>query len=158
MSGRQDPGDPAATVGDEGIEPAGGLPTEARIFLVTGLFAGTIGAVYAVSSDGEWAGTVSLAAAAIFGLVLAAFMGRGIRDVQHSVRTAEQTPTVEQSGTTPAAPFAPRSSVWPLGIGVGTALAFAGLAFGVWFIIPGAALSAGSVIGLASQSRRRSPR
>lgn len=130
------------------VEPAAGLPTESKIFLVTGLFAATIGIIYGFSSGGEWAGTVGLGAAAVFGLALALFMKREIRDVQDTVIAAEKADPL----------FLPHSSIWPLGIGGGAALVFAGLAFGFWFIIPGLALFFHSIIGFASQSRRRSLR
>jgi hypothetical protein len=45
--------------------------------------------------------------------------------------------------------------VWPLGIGVGAGLTFAGLGFGWWVMLPGIALLLHSAIGFARQSRER---
>jgi len=138
------------------VEPVAGLPTESKIFLATGLFAATIGIIYGLTSGGEWAGTVGLGAAAVFGLAMAFFMNRDIRAVQDSVIAAENAQAAGETNGEPGPLFLPHSSIWPLGIGAGAALVFAGLAFGFWFIIPGLALFFHSIIGFASQSRRRS--
>ena len=150
---------PGVDVRDGGspLEPRRGVPTEARVFGITGVFALVIAVIYGLTSGPEPAGTVALAAAGVFGLALAVFFTRSLRDVQHDVVIAEEA--MEEAGAageeTDEGLYLPETSIWPFFMGLGAALTFAGLAFGLWFIVPGVALLVHAVVGFASQSRDR---
>jgi hypothetical protein len=104
----------------------------------------------------EWAGTVGLLAAAAFSGFLAVFLRRSLRRVQADTEYAEEaveSGAIEEDS--PQALYLPETSVWPLGIGIGAGLTFAGLGFGWWFMLPGVALLLHSAIGFARQSRDR---
>ena len=151
--------DPEIDQGDaaSGMEPTHGLPTESKLFGATGTFALVIGVIYALTSGPEPAGTVALFAAGVFGLALAVFFARSLREVQHEVVLAEEeTDAAEAAGTeTDAGLYLPETSIWPFFLGIGAALTFTGFALGLWFLIPGLVLVVHSVIGFASQSRDR---
>jgi len=139
------------------LEPDHGLPTESKIFVVTGAFALVLAVVYGLTSGPEPAGTVALAAAGVFGLALAVFFARTLRHVQHDVVVAEAADEEAAAADveTDAGLYLPETSIWPFFLGLGAALTFAGLAFGLWFIVPGVAVLVHAVIGFASQSRDR---
>ena len=104
----------------------------------------------------EWAGTIGLLAAATFSLFLALFFSRSLRRVQGDTEAVEEAVEAGQlDEESPEALYLPETSIWPLGLGVGAGLTFAGLGFGWWFMLPGIALLAHSSIGFAHQSRDR---
>lgn len=141
------------------MEPATGVPTEARVFYTLGAFAVVIDIVYVLASIPggiEWSGTVSLAATAVFSLFFGFFLQRNIRRVQDDVEEVEAgVESGELAEDAPEALYLPETSIWPLGIGVGAGLTFAGLGFGWWFALPGVAILVHSAIGFAQQSRDR---
>lgn len=52
-------------------------------------------------------------------------------------------------------PYLPHASVWPLGVGAGSVVLANGLALGLWAVVPGLIIVAGSIVGYARQSRNR---
>lgn len=145
--------------GTDVIEPATGLPTEARLFFGFGAFSLLLGIIYLVttsrSSDGtEWAGVAALFFASGFALFFATFLAISLRRVQQNVIELEANE--ERGATDPRRVlYLPDTSIWPIGIAVGTSLTLAGVALGFWVMIPGIALLLHSVIGFAHQSRDR---
>jgi cytochrome c oxidase subunit IV len=150
------------------IEPVRGWPTESKIFLTLAIFALVIDIIYVIvslagGSPGEpaidrieWAGAVALLAAAAFSGFMAFYLGRSLRRVQIDVEEVEElVESGELADDAPDALYLPETSIWPLGIGVGAGLTFAGLAFGWWVMLPGIALLLHSAIGFARQSRDR---
>ncbi|MBI2704140.1 MAG: cytochrome c oxidase subunit 4 [Actinobacteria bacterium] len=141
------------------IEPATGIPTESKVFYALGTFAVVIDIIYVLASIPggiEWSGTVSLAATAVFSLFFGYFLQRSIRRVQADVEDVEaRVESGELAEDAPEALYLPETSIWPLGIGVGAGLTFAGLGFGWWFALPGVAILVHSAIGFAHQSRER---
>jgi hypothetical protein len=128
---------------DEDPEHAG-MRVEARMYLVIAAFLLVAFAVYLLASY-EWAGTVLL----LVGAVMGVFMG-GYLERQARVRTDPAAVDVHEEGD-----YLPHASIWPFGLGVGALLMANGLALGLWAVLPGAALTAGSVLGFARQSKRR---
>lgn len=126
---------------DADPQAAGGR-VEARIFLVIGAFLGALGLVYLVTSREE-AGTALLLVAGAFGAMVGGYL------------TLQSRATVDPAAGEQPEAYLPHASIWPFGIGTGAVLAVSGLAFGLWAILPGLALSAGSTYGLLRQSRRR---
>jgi hypothetical protein len=137
------------------VEPSRGLPTESKVFLGFAAFYVAIGIIYAITSDGEWAGVALLFFAGVFALVAGGWLVRGLGPVQHDVEEVEATLPPGEVGDPEGELYLPVTSVWPLGIGLGAALCLAGVAVGWPLLLPGIALLAHSVIGFASQSRHR---
>jgi hypothetical protein len=135
------------------VEPRSGWPTETWLFGSLGAFYLLLAIVYAVAAY-EWAGVALLAFGALFSFIAAVYFAVDLRDVQHDVTELEEAAA--------AAPpsheglYLPHTSVWPIGVGLGTALTLAGIAIGWWVLLPGAALLVHSLIGFAAQSRDRS--
>lgn len=151
--------DPADGLDAYGIEPATGLPTEARLFFLFGFFSLFLAVVYLVwttkSPQGtEWAGGIGLLFASGFALFFGTFLTLSLRKVQINVEVFEAN---EDAGVEDPNEilYLPDTSLWPIGIGVGASLTLAGVALGYWVAIPGAVLFVHSVIGFAHQSRDR---
>ena len=144
---------------DDRIEPEHGLPTESKLFLGLGSFSLLLAVVYyvttAASDEGvEWAGVAALVGGAAFSIFFGLFLRSSLRGIQADVEDAERA--AEAGSTDPdEVLYLPETSIWPIGIGVGAALALGGVALGYWIMIPGVALFAHSVIGFARQSRDR---
>jgi hypothetical protein len=51
--------------------------------------------------------------------------------------------------------YFPAATVWPAAIGLGAVLVGLGLVFGLWFIVIGAIVLAGAVIGYAVEAQAR---
>ncbi|MCU1498587.1 MAG: cytochrome oxidase subunit [Acidimicrobiales bacterium] len=117
-----------------------------RIFLSIGFFALFLAVLYGITSQ-EYAGTSMLVVSALLGLWIGVFLWRTARRVERTIPSEPDRVT----GLT----YLPEASVWPLGIGLGLALALNGLLIGTWFLIPGATVLAVSIAGFAFQSRWR---
>jgi Cytochrome c oxidase subunit IV len=128
-----------------------GMRVEARMYLVIAGFLAVAFFIYLLASY-EWAGTVLL----LVGAVMGVFMG-GYLERQARLRTdpaAGGTLVAGEEGE--GGEYLPHASIWPFGLGVGALLMANGLALGLWAVLPGAALMAGSVWGFARQSKLRS--
>jgi hypothetical protein len=153
-------GVPDVPLDDDAIEPEHGLPTESKLFLGLGSFSLLLAVVYYVttarSAEGaEWAGVAALLGGAAFSIFFGLFLRSSLRGIQADVSDAERA--ADAGSTDPdEVLYLPETSIWPIGIGVGAALALGGVALGYWVMIPGVALFAHSVIGFARQSRDRS--
>ena len=128
---------------DEDPEKAG-MRVEARMYLAIAIFLFVAFVVYLPSY--EWAGTVLL----LIGAAMGVFMG-GYLERQARLRTDPASVEHHAGGE-----YLPHASIWPFGLGVGALLMANGLALGLWAVLPGAALMAGSVWGFARQSKLRS--
>ena len=122
-----------------------GMRVEARMYLA---IAGFLAVAFAISllASYEWAGTVLL----LVGAVMGVFMG-GYLERQARMRTDPAAVDHHEGG----GDYLPHASIWPFGLGVGALLMANGLALGLWAVLPGAALTAGSVWGFARQSKLR---
>lgn len=157
------PVDPTTTAVDElgelntaggvgAVEPRSGLPTEAKLFGSIGACYLALGLIYGATSH-EAAGTVLLLLGAAFAFTVAGYSWFSLRNVQRDTEILE--------GQHPEGPpdhgdlYLPHTSIWPLGVAVGTAMTLSGIAIGWWIILPGAALLVHSIIGFAAQSRDR---
>jgi hypothetical protein len=138
---------------ETGVEPRRGLPTESKLFGSLGLFYLLLTVIYALTAY-EWAGVALLGFGALFSFIAAAYFAWDLRGVQDDVEQLEEAATTEPPSHHGL--YLPHTSVWPVGVGIGTALTLAGLAIGWWVLLPGAALLVHSLIGFATQSRDRS--
>jgi hypothetical protein len=148
----EDEGGTEVVGGRDAVEPAGGLPTETRLYGTIGAFYLLIAIIYGVTSR-EPAGTALLLFASLFALVTGAYFGFKLRGVQAET-AADEWPTPTDPPRHEGL-YLPHTSVWPLGIGVGLAVTLAGIPIGWWFSLPGLALLVHSIIGFATQSRDR---
>ena len=130
---------------DADPELAGGR-IEARMYLGIALFLVLAGAIYLLASYEE-AGTVLLVLGAAMGLLLGGYL-----EVQSRRR---RDPSEHDAAEEVAQHYLPEASIWPFGVGMGAVLLLNGLALGLWAVLPGAAVAAGSVWGYARQSKRR---
>ena len=121
-----------------------GMRVEARMYLAIAGFLVVAFAIYLLASY-EWAGVVLLLVGAVMGI----FMG-GYLERQARVRT---DPAAVEGAAEGA--YLPHASIWPFGLGAGALLMANGLALGLWAVLPGAALMAGSLWGFARQSKFR---
>ena len=130
---------------DADPELAGGR-IEARMYLGIALFLLLAGAIYLFFAYEE-AGTVLLIVGAAMGLLLGGYLEVQARR-RHDPSERDAEDAVEQH-------YQPEASIWPFGVGMGAVLFLNGLALGLWAVLPGAAVAAGSVWGYARQSKRR---
>jgi hypothetical protein len=157
--GPREPVGPPATRDEAlAVEPPGGIPTEAKFFYGLGAFLTVIGLVYAVATrrygdHTEYAGTLALLAGAMFGFFFGTFLLLTVRRIQDDVESLEEARAA--GADVNDVMFLPTQSIWPIGLGFGLALIAAGVALGLWVMIPGIALFVHSLIGFAQQSRRR---
>jgi hypothetical protein len=113
------------------------------MYLVIAGFLAVAFAIYLLASY-EWAGTVLLLVGAVMGVFLGGYLERQAR-----LRTDPAAVGHDEGD------YLPHASIWPFGLGVGALLMANGLALGLWAVLPGAALTAGSVWGFARQSKLR---
>jgi len=118
-----------------------------RVFLGVGVFIAVLAIIYWFVSY-EDAGTTMLVLASC----LALFCGIWFY-LQDRRRVVEPTGGADRRDAAP--PYLPDASVWPIAVGVSTALALNGLIIGWAYAVPGAALLALAVVGFVVQSRRR---
>jgi hypothetical protein len=124
------------------------VTTAAKVFLGSAAFGGTVGTLYWVVAR-EPAGTVLLAFFAGAPLFVAVYLWRGARGPR---RPPEDRPDADPSsfdgrevGTFVA------ESAWPVVTAVATTLVAGGLVFGVWLLLPAAAMFAAATIGFARE-------
>ena len=131
---------------DEDPEKAG-MRVEARMYLAIAAFLVVVFLIYLLASY-EWAGTVLLLVGAVMGLFMGGYLERQARVRADPAGAAVDEPVEERE-------YLPHASIWPFGLGVGALLMANGLALGLWAVLPGAALTAGSIWGFARQSKLR---
>jgi hypothetical protein len=124
------------------------IPVDARVFGLTGLFLGAVGVLYAVLAS-EDTGVVMLLVTSLFCLVVFGYLLA--RDKGRTADLADDAPHDVRHE-----PYFPQSSIWPLTVGGGTVLSLAGLALGLWVLLPGVALLIRGGVGWAAQSKARS--
>jgi hypothetical protein len=124
------------------------MTTGAKVFLGSAGFGATVGALYWLVAR-EPAGTILLAFFAAAPLLVAAYLWRGVRGLR---RPPEDRPDANpgafdgrEVGT-----FIPQSA-WPVILAVASMLVAAGLVFGVWLLLPAAAMFALATIGFARE-------
>jgi Cytochrome c oxidase subunit IV len=118
------------------------MRSEARVFLgVTGFFA-VIGIVYWFTSY-EDAGSVMLAACAGMGFLAGAAILVLSRDAAPRAEDDPDASPAEGAGIVDVFPI---YSIWPFAVGLSSALAASGFAFGSWLVIIGGGAFAVSVI------------
>jgi divalent metal cation (Fe/Co/Zn/Cd) transporter len=122
------------------------LVVQWRVFAGIAAFVAFIAVVYWFASY-EQAGTVMLALASALSGFVATFLFLQERRLGPGVPEADEQHEV--------ATYLPTSSIWPLLVAVGAALAINGLILGWPYAVPGGAALVVAVIGFVGQGRRR---
>jgi hypothetical protein len=129
------------------------MKVEWRLILGAAVFLGATGAVYWALKNHptEAAGVTML----IFGFA-AYFMLFGYLLLQYIRRDRIPRPEdrfdATQADGEGEVGYFPNASIWPAGMGLGLVVAATGFVFGVWYIIIGAILFVGAVIGFVVES------
>ena len=134
------------------------MTTGGRMLLAVAAFLFVVTAVYWFTSYEE-AGSVLLLLSAALALMTGGYLVMATRSATGDEEAEDTGPAVEGGavggGEGEAEPFLPHASVWPLGVGAGSVVLANGLALGLWAVVPGVIILAGSLFGYARQSRRR---
>jgi hypothetical protein len=142
------------------IEPRKGSTTETLIFSVMGVAFVIAGIVYGIfdpyGAVGGVTGEVLFVAGAAFSFIAAGYFHLELRKVQDDVEADERDRSGAGADPDSGGLYLPETSIWPLAIGVGTAMTLLGIPLKWWFLLPGIALLAYGFIGFAHQSRTRS--
>jgi hypothetical protein len=117
---------------------------------VTAFFV-VIGALYWFTSY-EDAGTTMLVATSLLGLLAGGYLF--IQSRKYPPRPEDRPDATLEEGAGPVDEF-PAPSIWPFVFGLGATVFATGFIFGVWVILPGAAILGLGVVGMIVQSRRR---
>jgi hypothetical protein len=123
------------------------LVVQWRVFAGIAAFVAFIAVVYWFASY-EQAGTVMLALASALSGFVATFLF-----LQDRRRLRPGAPEADEQHEVSA--YLPTSSIWPLLVAVGAALAINGLILGWPYAVPGGAAAVVAVIGFVGQGRRR---
>jgi hypothetical protein len=131
------------------------MRVETELTLFTALFVAGLGALYWFTSY-EHAGTTLLV---IGGIAYAMMCGYLLIQAVRLHRSGTSRPEDREQGQ-PAegageVGYFPAATVWPAAIGLGAVLVGLGLVFGFWFIVIGAIVLAGAVIGYAVEAQAR---
>jgi hypothetical protein len=137
---------------DEDPDKAG-MRVQARMYLVIAAFLALAFVIYLLASY-EWAGTVLLLVGAVMGVFMGGYLERQAR-LRTDPAVAERAGGAGIQEALEGEAYLPHASIWPFGLGVGALLMANGLALGLWAVLPGAALTAGSVWGFVRQTKRR---
>jgi hypothetical protein len=117
---------------------------------VTAFFV-VIGTLYWFTSY-EDAGTTMLVATSLLGLLAGGYLF--IQSRKYPPRPEDRPDATLEEGAGPVDEF-PAPSIWPFVFGLGATVFATGFIFGVWVILPGAAILGLGVVGMIVQSRRR---
>jgi hypothetical protein len=152
MTDDEDPKGPVADTSDVIDDKApdrGTYSSETRMFAIIGVLTLIMCAIYTATAD-EASGKVLLGLVAVFSLVMAGFLAVRDRHGGHSL--FEES---EPEGDEPPRTWFPEASLWPFTIAGGTALILAGLALGLWVLLPGVFLLGQGLWSFTMESRRR---
>jgi hypothetical protein len=126
------------------------VKVESFFYLGVTAFFVVIGAIYWFTSY-EDAGTTMLVASALLGLLAGGYLLVQAR--KFPPRPEDRPDATLAEGAGPVDSF-PAPSIWPFVFGLGAVVFATGLIFGVWVVLPGAAVLGLGVIGMIRQSRR----
>jgi hypothetical protein len=135
------------------------MRVEKWLFMLVALFMYMVAAIYAygtwASTHLEWAGTMTLALAGTLSLICGTYFGMVSRRIEPRPEDRDGE-VAERAGRLGF--FAPRS-YWPFLIGLATATAAGGIAFGqAWLLGVGLVVAIGATAGLAFEFYRRDGR
>lgn len=127
------------------------MKVESFFYLGVTAFFVVIGAIYWFTSY-EDAGTTMLVASALLGLLAGGYLLLQAR--KYPPRPEDRPDATLEEGAGPVDEF-PAPSIWPFVFAFGAVVFATGFIFGIWVILPGAAILAFGVVGMIRQSRGR---
>jgi Cytochrome c oxidase subunit IV len=110
-----------------------------------------LGAVYWFTSY-EDAGTTMLVATSLLGLLAGGYLF--LQSRRYPPRAQDRPDATLEEGAGPVDEF-PAPSIWPFVFGLGATVFATGFIFGIWVILPGAAILGLGIVGMILQSRGR---
>jgi Cytochrome c oxidase subunit IV len=129
------------------------VKVEALFFLGITFFFTLIGVIYWFTSY-EDAGTTMLVATSLLGLLAGGYLLLQAR--KFPPRPEDRPDATLAEGAGPVDEF-PAPSIWPFVFGLGAVVFATGFIFGIWVVLPGAAILGLGVVGMIMQSRGRAP-
>jgi hypothetical protein len=120
----------------------------ARIFQGLALYFVLLALLYALVSEDEYAGVVLLLLAGGLSLLTGGFLGYARR---HGLRQELDVEDYERPGEL----YLPQTSTHPVVMGAGLVMVAAGLAFGIWVLLPGVLVFGFGLYGFVKQGRAR---
>jgi hypothetical protein len=133
------------TVVEEHVSPSYG----SRIFLALAAFFVVLATIYWFVSDYEWAGTALLALSGGLSVLTGGFLA--LLDRRGGLREELVPEDYDDRDVL----FLPHASLRPFWVGSGCVLLAAGLALGIWLLLPGAVLVGVGIVGMVEEGRRR---
>jgi hypothetical protein len=127
------------------------MKVESLYWLGVTAFFIVIGAVYWFTSY-EDAGTTMLVATSLLGLLAGGYLY--LQSRKYPPRPQDRPDATLEEGAGPVDEF-PAPSIWPFVFGLGATVFATGFVFGIWVILPGAALLGLGLVGMILQSRGR---
>jgi hypothetical protein len=122
---------------------------ESFFYLGVTAFFVVIGAIYWFTSY-ENAGTTMLVASSLLGLLAGGYLL--LQSRKFPPRPEDRPDATLEEGAGPVDSF-PAPSIWPFLFGLGGVVFATGFIFGIWVVLPGAAVLGLGVIGMIRQSR-----
>jgi hypothetical protein len=126
---------------------------ESLFYLGVTAFFIVIGTIYWFTSY-EDAGTTMLAASSLLGLLAGGYLF--IQSRKYPPRAQDRPDATLEEGAGPVDEF-PAPSIWPFVFALGSVVFATGFIFGIWVILPGAAILGLGLVGMILQSRGRAP-
>ena len=127
------------------------MKVESLFYLGITAFFVVIGALYWFTSY-EDAGTTMLVACALLGLLAGGYL---LLQSRKYPPRPEDRPDADLAEGAGAVGEFPAPSIWPFVFGLGSVIFATGFVFGIWVLLPGAALLGLGVVGMILQSRGR---
>lgn len=123
------------------------MTTAAKIFLGAAAFGAAVGGLYWVVA-GEPAGTVLLAFFGVAPLIAAVYLWRGARS---GPPPPEDRPDADPGGASIELGTFATESAWPVIFAGASLLVGVGFVFGIWLLLPAAALFVVATVGLVRE-------
>jgi hypothetical protein len=131
------------------------MRVETALVVFSAAFLAVVAGIYWFTSY-EDAGTTMLTLAAVmYGMLGAFFFVQARRLSERRQRRPEDAEDGAVAGRALEVGYFPAASVWPAALGLGTVAIALGLVFGYWFLVIGAILLVGGVIGYAVEAQAR---
>jgi hypothetical protein len=110
-----------------------------------------VGTIYWFTSYDD-TGTTMLVASALLGLLAGGYLF--LQSRKYPPRPQDRPDATLEEGAGPVDEF-PAPSIWPFVFGLGATVFATGFVFGIWVILPGAAILGLGIVGMILQSRGR---
>jgi len=128
---------------------------ETALTLFTAAFVGGLAAIYWFTSYEQAGTTLLLLGGTAYAMLCGYLLIQALRLRRAKMSRPEDRDDGRVADAEGEVGYFPAATVWPAAIGLGAVLVALGLVFGFWFIVIGAIVLAGSVIGYAVEAQAR---